>query len=239
MPNKFWSFKAAGPKSGDLMLYGIISSESWFGDEVTPMQFKSELDALGDIDTLNVYLNSDGGDVFAGQAIHSMLKRHKAQVVVTIDGLAASIASVIAMAGDVVIMPRNAMLMIHNPWTIAMGDSAEFRKTADTLDQVRESLVAAYEGKTGLERDTIIAMLDAETWLTAEEAVKQGFADRIEDGKAVAASMSGAGLIINGLSMDLSRFRHPPKLAFLPPPVEPVAPDMSMLRRRIDLAARI
>ena len=118
---KFWSFKALDETTGELLLYGEISDISWWGDEVTPKQFKEDLDALGDIDVLNVYINSPGGDVFAGQAIYSMLKRHKAQVKVYIDGLAASIASLVAMAGDKVIMPANAMMMIHNPWTWCWG----------------------------------------------------------------------------------------------------------------------
>jgi ATP-dependent Clp protease protease subunit len=128
------------------MIYGPISNETWWGDETTPLLFKADLDRLGDITELNLYINSDGGDVFAGQAIYSMLKRHKAKVIVHVDGLAASIASVIAMAGDVVHMPINAMLMIHNPMTHAAGNSAEFRKIADTLDKLAESSIAVYKG---------------------------------------------------------------------------------------------
>lgn len=226
---RFWNFQAAAgnPKVGELMLYGIISSESWWGDEVTPKQFKADLDALGDIDELHVYINSDGGDVFAGQAIHSMLKRHKARVVVYVDGLAASIASVIAMAGEVVRMPKNAMMMIHNPWTmiwdIPQGNEEEFRrwadrcnKMADDLNKIRESIIAAYMGKCDMDRDKLIEMLDAETWLTAEECVAMGFADEYEEAKQVAACRRGEALVINGQEMDLSKFKHPPTLAFLP-----------------------
>jgi ATP-dependent Clp protease protease subunit len=225
MPN-FWEFRAAteDPKVGELLLYGVISSESWWGDEVTPKQFQQDLAALGDIDELRVYVNSGGGDVFAGQAIHSMIKRHKARVIVYVDGLAASIASVIAMAGDVVRMPRNAMMMIHQPWSWGYGNAAEMRRLADDLDKIAESLVAAYAEKTGLEREKIIEIMDAETWLTAEEAVELGFADEIETAKDVAASVDGARLTVNGQQHDLSRFRNRPKLAFLPRTERPARP---------------
>lgn len=176
-------------KNAELTLYGEISDYSWWGDEVTPKQFKEDLDALGDIDTLNVYINSTGGDVFAGQTIYSILKRHKAKVNVYIDGLAASIASLIAMAGDKVIMPVNAMMMIHNPWTWAEGNANDFRKLADDLDKIRESMVVAYENKSALTTDEIKEIMDNETWLTAQECLDYGFADEIEESKQVAASI--------------------------------------------------
>ncbi|MGB9845919.1 MAG: head maturation protease, ClpP-related, partial [Desulfotomaculales bacterium] len=218
MKKKFWQFRAAAddPKIGELLLYGIISDYSWWGDEVTPKQFKADLDAMGDVDEIRVFINSDGGDIFAGQAIYSMLKRHKAKVTVYIDGLAASMASVVAMAGDVVRMPKNAMMMIHNPWTIAVGNADDFRKLADDMDKIRESLIVAYQDKSGLEREKIIEMMDAETWMTAEEAVELGFADEIEKAKKLAASVSDGRLLINGLEFDLRRFKNPPKLDFLP-----------------------
>lgn len=187
--NKFWSFKAQDEKTGELMLYGEISECSWWGDEVTPKQFKEDLDALGDIDTLNVFINSPGGDVFAGQAIYSMLKRHKATVNVYIDGLAASIASLITMAGDKVIMPQNAMMMVHNPWTIAVGNATDFRKMADDMDKIRDSMVTTYEARSALTKEEILSLLDAETWLSAEDCLEYGFADEIEETKQVAACM--------------------------------------------------
>lgn len=227
MKTKFWQFRAAANNSkiGELMLYGIISSESWWGDEVTPKTFKADLDALGEIDQLHVYINSDGGDVFAGQAIHSMLKRHKAQVIVYVDGLAASIASVIAMAGDVVRMPRNAMLMIHNPSTIAWGNAEDLRQLADALDKIRDAILTTYQDKTGLGTEELVAMLDAETWMTAEEAIAQGFADEIEETKQVSASLDAGRLVVNGQIFNLDRFRHPPKLAFIPRAAPPATPS--------------
>ena len=186
---KFWNLKALDEKTGELTLYGEISNETWWGDEVTPKEFKADLDNLGDIGTLNIYINSPGGDVFAGQAIHSMLKRHPSHKNVYIDGLAASIASVIAMSGDTIFMPKNAMMMIHNPWTIGMGNAIEFRKLAEDLDKIRESLVAAYEGHSTLTRDEIIELMDEETWLTATECEEYGFCDVVEEEKQLLASI--------------------------------------------------
>lgn len=216
MRKPFWKMQNAvdNPRVGELSIYGVIGSDdgwSWLFDELTPKQFKTDLDELGDIDTLNVMINSPGGDVFAGQAIHSMLRRHKAQVNVYVDGLAASIASVIAMAGDRVVMPRNAMLMIHDPFTFVEGNSRELRKWADNLDVTRESLIAAYQNKTELSHDELVLLLEAETWLTAEDAVAQGFADEIEETKAISASLVRSGVInVNGLEVATERYRQLP-----------------------------
>jgi ATP-dependent Clp protease, protease subunit len=212
---KFWELKAkqGAPSEGELLLYGDISSSTWWGDEVTPTAFAKDLKSLGNISVLSIYINSGGGDVFAGQAIYSMLKRHPAQKNVYIDGLAASIASVIAMAGDTVYMPRNAMMMIHKAWTMAIGNANDLRKLADDMDKIDESILTTYQDKTGLEPAKIIEMVNAETWLTAEEAVALGFADVIEDTKQIAAALDKDCLTMNGLPFDLSRFRNPPKQA--------------------------
>lgn len=222
---KFWQFKNQDESTGELLLYGDISNYSWWGDDVTPKQFKEDLDALGEVTTINVYINSGGGDVFAGQAIHSMLKRHSAQVNVYIDGLAASIASVIAMAGDMIYMPRNAMMMVHNPWTIAIGNAEEFRKLADDMDKIRESIIIAYKDKSGMEDDEIKKLMDEETWMTAEEAVEYGLADEIEENKNVAASLQENQLVLNGQVMNLEKYTRPPKLGFIASEMPGVPPD--------------
>lgn len=227
---KFWEFKAKADKKGELFIYGDIADSTWWGDEVTPKQFKEELDALGDITELDVYINSSGGDVFAGQAIYSMLKRHNAKVTVYIDGLAASIASVIAMAGDKIIMPKGSMLMIHNGMIGLLGyfNASKLRKYADEIEKITDSvIVPAYE-RSGKTTDEIKELLDAETWLSAEEAVEMGFADEIEENKAMAASISGTVMTINGLDVDISKFqRVPSKFLNLvkPPPREPPADE--------------
>jgi ATP-dependent Clp protease, protease subunit len=201
----FWNFQAKGSKTGELTLYGDIASTTWRGDEVTPKQFKKDLDALGDINMLDVYINSGGGDVFAGQAIHSMLKRHKATVNVHIDGLAASIASVIAMAGDKVYMPSNSMMMIHNAAAGLLGYyyASDLRKMADDLDQVGEPIINTYKEKSGMPAAEIKKLMDAETWMTAEEAVELGFADEVLKTKRVAASLNKGFLTINGLEVEV------------------------------------
>jgi ATP-dependent Clp protease protease subunit len=200
---RFWNFKAIDKTTGELTLYGEISNETWWGDEVTPKEFKADLDNLGEIDTLNIYINSPGGDVFAGQTIYSILKRHKAHKNIYIDGLAASIASVIAMAGNTIFMPKNAMMMIHNPWTVGMGNADEFRKLAEDLDKIRESLIAAYENHSVLTRDEIIEIMDSETWLTATECEEYGFCDVVEEEKNMVASIDVEVL---------GRYRNTPKV---------------------------
>lgn len=202
--------KNAAKNAAELILYGEISDTSWWGDEVTPKQMADDLAALGDVSEIQVRINSPGGDVFAGVAIHSMLKRHNASITVYVDGLAASIASIIAMAGDKIIMPKGSMLMIHNPWSMAFGDANDFRQMADTLDTIRGSMIPIYAEKTGLSEDDIIALLDAETWLTAEDAIAQGFATEIEESTKVAASIRGKKAVVNGLEMDLSKFLNKP-----------------------------
>jgi ATP-dependent Clp protease protease subunit len=188
----FWEVKAAADKSGDVYIYGSVVSYKWDEDDadVTAASFKKDLDALGDIDTLNIYINSPGGSVWQGQAIYTQLQRHKARKNVYVDGIAASIASVIAMAGDTVYMPKNAMMMVHNPMSIVIGYAEDMRKEADSLDKIRGALVAAYmsrlEGKTS--EETLSDLMDAETWLTAEECLDYGFADELLEAREIAAS---------------------------------------------------
>ncbi len=196
---KFWEVKAAANDVGELYIYGDITSYKWDDTDITAKDFAEDLKALGDLKTLNIYLNSLGGSVFQGQAIFSILKRHSAYKNVYIDGIAASIASVIAMAGDTISMPKNAMVMIHNPWTFAMGNSADLRKEADALDKIRESMIVAYmdkiQGKTTEEE--LIDLLDAETWLTAQDCFDRGFCDELLDEKEIAASCLDSKMLSN------------------------------------------
>ena len=186
----FWEVKAASEKVGEVFIYGDIVSEKWFESDVTAKGFQEDLEALGDIDTLNVYINSYGGSVFQAQAIYTILKRHPASVNVYIDGLAASAASLVAVAGDTVYIPENAMMMVHWPWSLAIGNASDLRREADALDKIGESMVAAYLAKTGdaLTGETLAELLDAETWMTAQEAVEYGFADELVEAKEIAAS---------------------------------------------------
>lgn len=171
MKRKFWNWiKNDDGSTRTLFLNGEISDETWFGDEVTPRMFKDELtEGTGDI---TVWINSPGGDVFAAAQIYNMLMDYPYNVTVKIDGLAASAASVIAMAGTDVFMSPVAMMMIHNPATVAIGDSEEMQKAIEMLDEVKESIMNAYEIKTSLSRTKISHLMDAESWFNAKKAVE-------------------------------------------------------------------
>ena len=176
--HKFWNITThADGEPRTLYLEGAISDETWWGDEVTPRMFKDDLDAgSGDI---TVWINSPGGDVFAAAQIYNMLMDYPNNVTVKIDGIAASAASVIAMAGTRVLMSPVSMMMIHNPSTIAIGDAEEMTRAKEMLDEVKESIMNAYEIKTDLSRTKLSHMMDAESWMNAKKAVELGFADDI------------------------------------------------------------
>lgn len=201
MKRKFWNWiknqEEGELESRTLFLNGEISDETWYGDEVTPKLFKDELNAgKGPI---SVWINSPGGDVFAAAQIYNMLMDYPYDVTVKIDGLAASAASVIAMAGTEVQMSPVAMMMIHNPATVAIGDSDEMKKAIKMLDEVKESIMNAYEIKSGLGRDKISKLMDAESWFNAKKAVELGFADKIlfAEGQTDAAEAKGEGIEIS------------------------------------------
>ncbi|WP_042357487.1 head maturation protease, ClpP-related [Bacillus rubiinfantis] len=174
---KFWNWVRDSDEERTLYLNGVISEETWWGDEVTPKMFKDEL--LADTGDITVWINSPGGDVFAAAQIYNMLMEYTGKVNVKIDGLAASAASVIAMAGGDVYMSPVSMLMIHNPSTIAIGDSEEMLRAKALLDEVKESIINAYELKTGLSRTKLSHLMDAESWMNANKAIELGFADKI------------------------------------------------------------
>lgn len=166
-----------GTPERTLTLSGVIAEESWFDDEVTPQLFKEELmSGTGDI---TLWINSPGGDCIAAAQIYNMLMDYKGNVTVKIDGIAASAASVIAMAGTKVIMSPVSMLMIHNPMTMAMGDTKEMEKAISMLSEIKESIINAYELKTGMSRAKIARLMDAETWMDANKAMELGFADEM------------------------------------------------------------
>lgn len=178
---KFWNWKNIKNKDDTteniLFLNGTIAEESWFDDDITPGLFKSELEKNnGDI---TVWINSPGGDVIAAAQIYNMLMDHKGNVTVKIDGIAASAASVIAMAGTKVLMSPVSMMMIHNPMTIAFGDKAEMKRAISMLDEIKDSIINAYEIKTSLSRDKISKLMDEETWMNANKAMEMGFCDDI------------------------------------------------------------
>ena len=176
MSKKFWNW--VKNESGRTLYFdGYIAQDSWYDDDITPKNFKNELiSSEGDI---VVWLNSPGGDVFAASQIYNMLKEYNGKVTVKIDGIAASAASVIAMAGEEILMSPVAMMMIHNPATVIFGEASDFQSGIDMLSEVKEGIINAYEKKTSLSRNKISKMMDSETWFSAQKAVELGFADKI------------------------------------------------------------
>ena len=181
---KFWNWKNRTVTNEEtqeqiqertLFLNGTIAEESWFDDDVTPKLFKDEL--MSGSGNITVWINSPGGDCVAAAQIYNMLMDYKGDVTVKIDGIAASAASVIAMAGTRVLMSPTSLMMIHNPLTIAIGDTGEMQKAIDMLSEVKESIINAYEIKTGLTRAKLSHLMDAETWMNTNKAVELGFAD--------------------------------------------------------------
>lgn len=175
-----------------MQIDGEIVDEEYEDTDVSASGFRDALKQLGDIKELNLHINSPGGSVFQGIAIYNMLQESKAKVNVYVDGVAASIASVIAMAGDSIFMPSNSMMMIHNPYTYAVGNANELRKTADFLDKLTDASKQAYLDKAGnkLTSDKIQQIMDDETWLSAQEAVDLGLADEVLAPVQVAASIN-------------------------------------------------
>lgn len=177
---RFWKWSVrneADEPERELVIDGTIAEESWWDDDVTPELFRQELEA--GTGPVTVWINSPGGDCFAASQIYTMLREYAGKVTVKIDGIAASAASVIAMAGDEVLMAPTALMMIHNPATAAFGDTAEMQKAIEMLEEVKESIINAYELKTGMQRAKISRLMDAETWMNARKAQELGFADGI------------------------------------------------------------
>ena len=180
MKNKiFWRWKnqASEQEERVLELYGTIAEESWFDDDVTPQMFRNEL--FSGKGPITLWINSPGGDCIAASQIYTMLMDYPDEVTVKIDGVAASAASVIAMAGTKVLMAPTALMMIHNPATITMGDHEDMKRAIEMLDEVKESIINAYEIKTGISRIKLSHLMDAETWMNANKAIELGFADDV------------------------------------------------------------
>jgi len=240
----FWNWvRNETDETRTLYLNGPIAEETWWGDEVTPKQFKEELQAgSGDI---TVWINSPGGDVFAAAQIYNMLKEYTGAVTVKIDGIAASAASVIAMAGGEVLMSPVSMMMIHNPATIAWGDSEEMRRAKEMLDEVKLSIINAYEIKTGLSRVKLSHLMDSETWMNANKAVELGFADKImfvgettTDAKPeVIVSMAGIGMMFSRAAVTNSLLGKlpKPKTPESPAQTEPTGTPVESLYKRLSL----
>jgi len=213
----FWKIKNLAENKGELILYGEISESSWWGDEITPKQFADDLKNLGDVDSLDVRINSPGGDVFAAYAIMNQLKSHKANVNVYIDGLAASAATIVAMAGDTINIPSSAMMMVHDPMVVLWGayNTKDFQEMTDFLEKIKESIVNAYFQRTKISKEDLSNMMSEETWMTGEEAIEKGFADSLTDVNVdleVQVNSNNKFLVVNNHKFDMGRFKNMPKI---------------------------
>lgn len=198
--SKAYINKATGKTEAEAFIYDEIGA---FG--IGAKQFIDDIKELGEVKTLHLRINSPGGSVIEGNAIYNALKRNKASVIVHIDGLAASMASIIAMAGDEIEIAENAFFMIHNPSTVSWGESKDLRKDADLMDRMRQNAINAYVQRTGLTEDEVSEMLDAETWIDAEEAVEMNFADRIESRLDMAASISHMNAMLSKMGKEIPK----------------------------------
>lgn len=220
--NSWYSIKAKGTGHAEILMYEEIG-----GWGISAQRFARDLKALGDISRIDLRIHSPGGDVFEGMAIYNLLDSHPATVDVYIDGLAASMASVIAMAGDTIYMPENAMMMVHKPWGIQGGDADEMRRYADLLDKVEDNLVSAYVKKTGKTADEIKALLKEETWMGGREAVAAGFADKTTESLTAAAHLTSKRMQeFQNMPDSLNALLAPRGQGATPPaaPAAPVAP---------------
>lgn len=182
---KWYEIRAKADKA-EIWIYEMIGEDFWTGGGITAKNFQKELSEIK-ASQIDLHINSPGGAVFDGISIYNLIKQHPANVTTYIDGLAASIASVIALAGDKIIMAANSLFMIHNPTGMVIGTATDMRSLADVLDKIAGTMVGTYVGKTGKPEEDIRAMLDAETWMTADEAKEYGFIDEISEEMDMAA----------------------------------------------------
>lgn len=204
-PKKFWSWRNQADESESaervLEFYGTIAEESWYDDDITPAMFRDEL--FAESGPVTIWLNSPGGDCIAASQIYTMLMDYKGDVTVKIDGIAASAASVIAMAGTKVLMASTSLMMIHNPATVAFGDHADMQKAIDMLEEVKESIINSYEIKTSLPRKQLSRMMDETTWMNAKKAIELGFADGILTDEKVATDVAAFSFSSKAVEMAL------------------------------------
>ena len=229
MKRQFWNWVRNEDGTRALTIDGVIAEESWFDDDVTPKQFREQLNAgTGDI---VIWVNSPGGDCVAASQIYTMLMEYRGRVTVKIDGIAASACSVIALPGTEVLMAPTSLLMIHNPLTVAIGDSEEMQKAITMLDEVKESIINAYELKTGMSRAKLAHLMDAETWMNAQKAIELGFADGIltrdacvSDGTPINSYQFSRRAVTNSLLSKIPKTEHKH-------PSEPLYQRLNLLKK--------
>lgn len=204
---KFWNvMRNEEEKSAELILYGSIGhDEDW--DDISDKVFKQDIENLGDVENITLHINSPGGSVFSAIAIANTLKNHKAKVTANIDGIAASAATIITSACDVVRMPKNAHFMIHNPMTFAYGNNQDMEKTLNMLNKVKDSIIETYLYKSNTDKKTLSELMNEETWMDAETAKRYGFIDEIID-EEIEEEIIENKLIINNMAFDISKFKN-------------------------------
>ena len=237
---KFWNWKVkaateTAPEERTLFLNGTIAEDSWYDDDVTPQLFKDEL--MSGSGNITVWINSPGGDCVAAAQIYNMLMDYPHDVTVKIDGIAASAASVIAMAGTKVLMSPVSTMMIHNPATIAWGDAGEMEKAIAMLEAVKDSIINAYEIKSGLSRAKLSHLMDSETWMDANKAVELGFADGIlsraqtgDDAPPAGSMLYSPATVVNSLMDKISA-----KCRIEKPNTTPTGRSIDTLMERLEL----
>lgn len=230
---KYWEVKMKADRVGELLLYGPISNDQFWGDEVTPKQIDADIKTLGDLDVLNVRINSPGGSVSAGQAIYALLKRNTTPTKCAyIDGLAASTASIVPLGCDHIIMAGNALQMIHRPYMTVTGNADFLQERTALLLKNEDIIIDIYAEKTSLPRDKIKEMMNAETWMNAKEALELGFIDEIENEIQVAASIDGDLFVCGDVKVDMKTYKNPARIKEMyretdHNPPEPVADNNS------------
>lgn len=194
----------------EIYIYGAIVNAKWdpADPEVTPIDFKQELDAVKSAKDIDLYVNSPGGNVFAGMAIYHMLKRLEANVVGHVDGIAASISSVILMAAKKIIAPKTSMMLAHKPLVSGFmyGNAKDLRKISDELDKVEELIVNAYGEKTGIKSEKIREIMEKDTYMTGEEAVNEGFADALDENTQISASVDNEFVVVNQKKFEIRNY---------------------------------
>jgi ATP-dependent Clp protease protease subunit len=229
MDKKFWVWDKA--EENTLRIDGVIAEYSWFGDEVTPQQFKQELKAhQGDI---IVWLNSPGGDVFAAVQIYNMLKEHDGKVTVKIDSLAASAASVVAVAGDDVLISPAGLILVHDPMSMVFGNESDLNACIDMLREVKEAILNAYQLKTGAQRSKLAQFMTNETWMNAKKAIEWGFCDSLLYSEEEPKEDTAAAFMYDTRTLAASVVNK--IKSTLPKPQEPVGVSADQLKKRLDL----
>ena len=210
-----FEIKNKSPDVGEIYIYGEITDEKWSDEQTTPKEILEKINTIKDKRNVYLYINSPGGSVYSGITIYNLLSRLSGSLTVVVDGIAASAASVVAMAGKRILMSAGSMMMIHEARSVAAGSSDDMRSAADVLDLCNSTISDIYVKRTMLEKSKMLELMKAETWFDAESAVANKFADAIEPGKKVSASLIGSDMDCNGIIFNTQKYKNFPKSSIL------------------------